>query len=168
MKEVRPTSGRVMSAMFSILGGRVEGGKFLDLFAGTGRVGLEAMRRGAESCGFVESVKARAESLRRIAGDSVVLGLEVRRAVSWLTKRGMTFDVIFADPPYSAGWCEELPAVSGLRELFAEGAVMIVEHSAREKLTLSQNPNSLVITSVREYGETCLTFLQAPELSQAQ
>ena len=163
MKEVRPTSGRVLSAMFSILGGRVEGAKFLDLFAGTGRVGLEALRRGAESCVFVESVKARAEALRKLAGDSVVLGLEVRRAVSWLTKRGMTFDVIFADPPYSSGWCEELPAVSGLRELFSEGAVMIVEHSVREKLTLLQNPNSLEILSVREYGETCLTFLQAQE-----
>ena len=65
MKEVRPTSGRVLSAMFSILGGRVEGAKFLDLFAGTGRVGLEALRRGAESCIFVESVKARAEEIRR-------------------------------------------------------------------------------------------------------
>ena len=163
MKEVRPTSGRVLSAMFNILGEKVERTHCLDLFAGTGRVGLEALRRGAESCVFVESVKARAEALRRVAGDSVVLGLEVRRAVSWLTKRGMTFDVIFADPPYSAGWCDELPALEGLRGLFAPGAVMIVEHSVREKLTLSQNPNNLVINSVREYGETCLTFLQAQE-----
>ena len=163
MKEVRPTSGRVMSAMFSILGGKVEGGKFLDLFAGTGRVGLEAIRRGAESCVFVESVKPRAEKIRKAAGESLVLGLEVRRGISWLTKRGMTFDVIFADPPYSSGWCEELPAISGLRELFAEGAVMIVEHSVREELTLSQNSNNLCILSVREYGETSLTFLQAQE-----
>ena len=163
MKEVRPTSGRVLSAMFNILGEKVERTHCLDLFAGTGRVGLEALRRGAESWGFVVSVKARAEALRRVAGDSVVLGLEVRRAVSWLTKRGMTCDVIFADPPYSAGWCDELPAVAELRELFAPGAVMIVEHSVREKLTLSQNPNNLVINSVREYGETCLTFLQAQE-----
>ena len=163
MKEVRPTSGRVVSAMFSILGGRVGGAKFLDLFAGTGRVGLEALRRGAESCVFVESVKARAELLRRVAGESVVLGLEVRRAAAWLTKRAMTFDVIFADPPYGAGWCDELPALAGLRGLFADGAVMIVEHSAREKLTLSQNPNNLCIISVREYGETSLTFLKAQE-----
>ncbi len=160
MKEVRPTSGRAVSALFSILGGRVEGAKFLDLFAGTGRVGLEAVRRGAESCVFVESVKSRAEALRKNAGDSLVLGLEVRRGVAWLTKRGMKFDVIFADPPYGAGWCEELPAVSGLRELFSEGGVFVVEHSVREKLTLSQNPNNLCINSVRTYGETSLTFLQ--------
>lgn len=165
MKEVRPTSGRVVSALFSILRARwkVGGAKFIDLFAGTGRVGLEALRRGAESCVFVESVKSRAEALRKVAGDSVVLGLEVRRGVAWLTKRGMTFDVVFADPPYGAGWCEELPAVAGLRELLSEGGVFVVEHSVREELTLSQNPNNLCIISVREYGETCLTFLQAQE-----
>lgn len=163
MKDVRPTSGRVLAALFSILGEKVERPDFLDLFAGTGRVGLEASRRGAAKCVFVESVKARAESIRKISGDSVVLGLEVRRAVAWLTKRGMTFDVIFADPPYCAGWCETLPAVAGLRELFAPGAVMIIEHSVREKLTLSQNPNNLCIISERIYGETSLTFLKAQE-----
>lgn len=160
MKDVRPTSGRVVSALFSILGGKVEGARFLDLFAGTGRVGLEALRRGAESCVFAESVKTRAEELRRLAGGSVVLGLEVRRAVSWLVKREMTFDVIFADPPYSSGWCEVLPALPNLNALFAHDAVMAVEHSAREELTLSDNPNGLKVVSVRDYGETCLTFLK--------
>ena len=163
MKDVRPTSGRVVSALFSILGGmsgKVEGAVFLDLFAGTGRVGLEALRRGAESCVFVESVRPRAEELRRNAGESVVLGLEVRRAVSWLTKRGMKFDVIFADPPYSAGWCETLPAMQNLNALLNDDAVMVVEHSVREALTLSENPNGLKIISSREYGETCLTFLK--------
>ena len=145
--------------MFNILGERVGGAKFLDLFAGTGRVGLEALRRGAASCVFVESVKARADELRKSAGDSVVLSLEVRRAVSWLTKRGMTFDVIFADPPYNAGWCEALPALLNLRELFAPDAVMVIEHSVREPLTLPENPCGFAIESAREYGETCLTFL---------
>ena len=160
MKDVRPTSSRVLSALFNILGGKVEGAKFLDLFAGTGRVGLEALRRGAASCVFVESVKARADELRKSAGDSVVLSLEVRRAVSWLTKRGMTFDVIFADPPYCAGWCDALPAVPNLAGLLAPDAVLVVEHSVREPLDLA---GPFVIESVREYGETALTFLRAQE-----
>ena len=151
MKDVRPTSGRVLSALFSILGGKVEGAKFLDLFAGTGRVGLEALRRGAGECVFVESVRARAEELRQKAGGSLVLSLEVRRAVSWLVKRGGKFDVIFADPPYCAGWCEAVTKIPGLDELFAEGGVMVVEHSAREKLEG---------WDTREYGETCLTFIR--------
>ena len=160
MKDVRPTSGRVISALFSILGEKVAGCRFLDLFSGTGRVGLEALRRGAESCVFVESVRTRAEEIRRHSEDSVVLSLEVRRAVSWLVKRGMTFDVIFADPPYSSGWCDVLPSLPGLMSLFAPEAVMILEHSSRENLALADNPNSLVIDSVREYGETCLTFFR--------
>ena len=159
MKDVRPTSGRVISALFSILGGKVEGCRFLDLFAGTGRVGLEALRRGADSCVFVESVRTRADELRRLSG-SVVLSLEVRRAVSWLVKRNMTFDVIFADPPYSSGWCDVLPALPNLAGLFAPDAVMILEHSVRESLTLSDTPHSFVIDSVRDYGETRLSFLK--------
>ena len=159
MKEVRPTSGRVVSALFSILGGKVEGARFLDLFAGTGRVGLEALERGASECVFVESVRARADELRRKAGGSLVLGLEVRRAVSWLAKRGRKFDVIFADPPYSSGWCEVLPGIAGLYDLFAENAVMVVEHSVREVLECSAKIDE------REYGETCLTFLQKEEQS---
>ena len=160
MKDVRPTSGRVLSALFSILGGRVEGAKFLDLFAGTGRVGLEALRRGADICVFVESVKSRAEDLRKHAPDSLVLSLEVRRAVSWLVKRGMTFDVIFADPPYCSGWCEALPVVPGLAGLLADDGILVVEHSVREPMDLA---GPFVIDSVREYGETALTFLRVQE-----
>lgn len=161
MKDVRPTSGRVVSALFSILGGKVEGCEFLDLFAGTGRVGIEALRRGAVRSVFVESVKGRADEIRRAAGDdSLVLSLEIRRAVSWLVKRSMKFSIIFADPPYNSGWCESLPALQNLNALFADDAVMIIEHSVREPLTLGINPNDLEITSSREYGETCLTFLK--------
>ena len=161
MKDIRPTSGLVLSALFSILGEKAEGCKFLDLFAGTGRVGFEALKRGAESCVFVESVKSRADDIRRRAGESLVLSLEIRRAVSWLMKREMKFTVIFADPPYNSGWCETLPAIPNLDALFADGAVMVIEHSVREPLTLTVNPHNLTITSTREYGETCLTFLRA-------
>ena len=159
MKDVRPTSGRVISALFSILGGRVEGAEFLDLFAGTGRVGIEAMKRGARSV-FVESVKSRADEIRRNAGESLVLSLEVRRAVSWLVKREMKFDIIFADPPYNSGWCDTVPVIPNLSALFADDAVMVIEHSAREPLALTTNPNNLEVVSSREYGETCLTFLK--------
>ena len=200
MKDVRPTSGRVISALFSILGGKVEGAEFLDLFAGTGRVGIEAMKRGARSV-FVESVKSRADDIRKVtqnpsvgkddpsvslrstspltqgrqgqyrapckggeghemARGSLVLSLEVRRAVSWLIKREMKFDIIFADPPYNSGWCDTFPAIPNLSALFADDAVIVIEHSAREPLALTVNPNSLEVMSSREYGETCLTFLK--------
>ncbi len=172
MKDIRPTSGRVMSALFSILGDMIDGAEFLDLFAGTGRVGLEALRRGAKRAVFVEGVRNRADEIKRSLRDSdsnIVLSLEVRRALSWLVKREMRFTIIFADPPYNSGWCDSLPALPNLDALFSSGALMVIEHSAREPLTLVSNPHNLAITSQREYGETCLTFLQTnnPERNES-
>ena len=161
MKDVRPTSNKVLLALFIILGDKVIDSKFLDLFSGTGRVGLEAIKHGAGSCVFVESVKARADSIRKqINSDSnIILALEIRRALSWLVKREMRFNIIFADPPYNSGWCEVLPALANLDKIFESDSLFIVEHSIREKLTLDNNPYNLQIISLREYGETCLTFL---------
>lgn len=163
IKDVRPTSSRVLSAMFSILGDKIQGAKFLDVLAGTGHVGFEALRRGADSCVFIESVKTRADEIKRIAGDSVVLSLDVRRGISWLLKREMKFDVIFSDPPYNSGWCDVFPALKDLGSLFNDECILVIEHSVRENLTLNDNPNKLEIISRRDYGETCLTFLKKTE-----
>ena len=166
MKDVRPTSGRVRSALFSILGD-MEGRSFLDLFAGTGRVGLEALNRGAKPVVWVESLRLRAQAIEReVHGEeNIVLSLELRRAVTWLSKRGRTFDVIFADPPYHEGWGAELLNVKGLEGLLApepagsppRGGELVVEHSVREPLTLTP---AWELTSERDYGETRLSFLK--------
>ncbi|MBR1673135.1 MAG: RsmD family RNA methyltransferase [Fretibacterium sp.] len=166
MKEVRPTSGRVLLALFNILG-PVEGRSFLDLFAGTGRVGLEALKRGARPVMWVESVRARAQAIRQEAPeDAGVLDLELRRAVAWLLKRGRTFDVIFADPPYHEGWGAELLGVKGLKDLLAPEGLLVVEHSVREPLVLTeawaQGPEAAgKLLRERDYGETRLSFLSA-------
>lgn len=167
MKEVRPTSGRVLLALFSILGsqgsmpGSLEGLRFLDLFAGTGRVGLEALERGASLVVWVESVRARAQaierSLPRAASDgTTVLNLELKRAVAWLSKREWVFDVVFADPPYHEGWGTSLLGVKGLSDLLAPEGILVVEHAIREPLAVSSGWR---LDSSREYGETALAFL---------
>ncbi|MBQ7593364.1 MAG: RsmD family RNA methyltransferase [Synergistaceae bacterium] len=161
MKEVRPTSGRVLAALFNILGELDESTKFLDIFAGTGRVGLEALRRGAGECVFVESVRARAEEIKRSAPEnSLILSLEVRRALSWLIKREKKFNVIFADPPYNSNWPDTLITLPNLTGIFEPDAIFIIEHSSREPVTLANNPNNLELISTREYGETSLTFMR--------
>jgi len=160
MKDVRPTSGKVLQALFNILGD-INGAKFLDLFAGTGHVGLEALKRGADSCVFVESIKSRAEAIKReknFSSDCLVLSLEIRRAVSWLLKRSEKFNIIFADPPYNSGWCAEILKIPGLEKLFADDCVFILEHSSREKFEI--NNENFELISQRGYGETCLTFLK--------
>ena len=158
MKDVRPTSGRVRNALFSLLG-EVEGRSFLDLFAGTGRVGLEAVNRGAQPVVWVESVRARAQALEREihGGENIVLSLELRRAVAWLSKRGRNFDIIFSDPPYHEGWGAELLSVKGLEGLLAPGGTLVVEHSIREPLVLT---SSWKLASERDYGETRLSLLR--------
>lgn len=163
MKAVRPTAGRVLLALFSILGD-VDGRRFLDLFAGTGRVGLTALERGA-SVTWVESLRERAQAIERaLPADArrraVVLSLELRRAVAWLGKRGLQFDVVFADPPYHEGWGVSLLGVRGLEGLLAQGGVLVAEHSVREELTLTP---AWELASRRDYGESRLSFLRAAE-----
>lgn len=163
MKDVRPTSGRVLQALFNILGD-VSGISFLDLFAGTGRVGLEALNRGAESVIFVESVKPRAVEISnklnklKNKNNCTVLSLEVRRAVSWLLKRDKKFDVIFADPPYNAGWGGEFLKLNNLAELLSPNGILIFEHSAREEFLIN-NPEFEYLMPRRDYGESCLSIL---------
>jgi 16S rRNA (guanine(966)-N(2))-methyltransferase RsmD len=183
MKEVRPTSGRVLLALFSILesgeGGRkgVENAAFLDLFAGTGRVGIEALRRGAASVVMVEVLKDRARALERAidkdfaetgfteAKKAIILSLELRRAVAWLLKRERLFDVAFADPPYNEGWGKSLLHTKGLVDLLKPEGIFVVEHASREKLEV---PPPWVVVDARSYGETALTFLRSTQKSVQQ
>jgi 16S rRNA (guanine(966)-N(2))-methyltransferase RsmD len=161
MKEVRPTSGRVLSALFSILGG-VDGTDFLDLFAGTGRVGIEALKRGASSVVLMETLRDRARAVAQaipgeFADRATVLSLEFRRGVAWLVRRGRVFDVVFADPPYREGWGASLLRLGTLPKILKEGGVMVVEHASREELVV---PEPWAVTEDRVYGETALTFLR--------
>ncbi len=161
MKEVRPTSGRVLLALFSIIGS-VEDTAFLDLFAGTGRVGLEALDRGSSLVVLVESVKPRAKAIsdslpENTCGEARVLALDLRRAIRLLLGQGLTFDFIFADPPYHEGWGDSLLSIKGLPELLKPGGTLIVEHSSREALNV---PAFWNLADRRDYGESVLTFFQ--------
>ncbi len=105
-KGMRPTSDRVRESLFNALGQFFEGGSVLDLYAGTGALGIEALSRGSGLAIFVErDRRARAvilENLRRtgFAGRAEVIGGEVEAALGRLVGRGERFDLIFADPPY--------------------------------------------------------------------
>ena len=163
MKDVRPTSGKVLLALFSILGD-LENAAFLDLFAGTGRVGLEALKRGASSVVMVEVLKDRARDIERAvpkefagAERAVVLSLELRRAIAWLARRGVLFDVIFADPPYNEGWGASLLHTKNMEKILKREGVLVVEHASRETLDV---PPLWAVRDVRAYGETTLAFVE--------
>ena len=164
MKEVRPTSGKLLLALMSILEskGKLDDCSFLDLFAGTGRVGIEALKRGAEKVYFVETLKSRAAEITKAASHefkekSVVLALELRRALSWLIKRGIVFDVIFADPPYNEGWSATLvPILEKSHLLLKDDGVFVYEHHTDEVIEHS----AWNLMETRFYGESALTFFR--------
>ncbi|MDH4229335.1 MAG: 16S rRNA (guanine(966)-N(2))-methyltransferase RsmD [Nitrospirota bacterium] len=134
---VRPTASRVRGAIFNILGGRVAGARVLDLFAGVGTLGLEALSRGAAHADFVECVPRHAD---RVVENATHCGFEGRYtlfrmdAERFLTRRpggqAPPFDVVFLDPPYGSDLLDQvLPLLAAQGVVAAEG-VVVVEHEA--------------------------------------
>lgn len=163
---VRPTEGRVREALLSIWAERLPGGRFLDLFAGSGAVGLEAASRGALTVVAVESAPRCLGRLRHTVEELGLEGVvEIRRgelpgALGRLAAEGpAVFDLVFADPPYAfRGWGELLAAVE---PLLAEGGEIAAEHTARAELP--GEVGSLVKTATRRYGESALSFYRRLE-----
>ena len=157
VKDMRPTSGKVLLAMFNVLG-PLHGKKFLDLFAGSGQVAMEALRRGADAVCAVEADKRRyAEMSARLPGGIDALCMDVRRALPRFVKKCETFDIIFADPPYNLGWGKEFPALMEENSgVLASGGIIVLEHSARESIK-EMNPE-VWERRERAYGGTVLSI----------
>ncbi len=155
-RDVRPTTDRVREAWMSALGGSVEGATVLDLFAGSGALGLEALSRGAEHVVFVERARGALRVLQaNVAllgvGDEVtVVGDEVFRYLRSLKDR--VFDLALADPPYGRGDAQRLVERFGSMPFALQ---LWLEHPSRETLPLPADART------RRYGDTALTTLTA-------
>jgi 16S rRNA (guanine966-N2)-methyltransferase len=154
----------VKEAIFNILP-PLSGKTFLDIFAGTGSVGLEALSRGASSVVFIEKDGSLSHSIKKsllqygFAGRHEILAMEAKKALLVLQKRNENFDVLFADPPYNRGMVKEiLDCIAGGR-LFAEDGMLIMQHSAQEELR-GDHIGDLILTDQRRYGGTILSFLK--------
>lgn len=163
----RPTTDMVREALFSALFD-VEGFVVLDLFAGTGAVGLEALSRGAQHVTFVEKSRAalaaldkNLDALRIDRAAVVVQTADVLRALPRLLAAPRRFDLIYADPPYDkAGLVlPELLAVG--QALLAEDGVIVCEHRSSDPAP--EAPEGLACAKTRRYGEAALAFYEAPE-----
>ncbi len=158
----RPTPDRVKESLFSILGGQVPDATVLDLFAGTGALGLEALSRGAKFCSFVEQDRQALGALRKnieavgLIGNEV-LALPAARAVSELARRGRRYDLVFLDPPYESnqlGWAlAELEA----RGLILPQAVLVCEHHGREPAPAV--PAAFAQVDHRTFGDVGVSIL---------
>jgi 16S rRNA (guanine(966)-N(2))-methyltransferase RsmD len=158
--DVRPTTDRVREALFSSLGHRVAGAAVLDLFAGSGALGLESLSRGAGYATFVERGRGALLTLRRNISS---LGLGDRCAVvagdalTFLKNHpSARFDLIFLDPPYDGTLLGDALEWIARRDLLAEDGWILAEH--RESSPVPP-PDNLQVIRQRKYGSTCITFI---------
>jgi 16S rRNA (guanine(966)-N(2))-methyltransferase RsmD len=156
----RPTADRVRQSIFDMLAFRCEPERVLDLFAGSGALGIEALSRGAKRAVFVEknpeALKAVAENLNKCGFTSAaqVQRSDFRSALRKLGSEGERFDLVFIDPPYEGGVRDE--ALAGIQPLLQPGALVVVETASTEKAPVA--PAGLSLELERKFGRT-MVFL---------
>jgi len=158
-RAVRPTPSRVKEALFSILGPRIGNARVLDLFAGSGALGFEALSRGAAEVTFVERHRPTADALRAIAR---TLGVEERVAVIAADAERVTarlagrFDLVFADPPYAQPYPAALFASLRAAHAIDAATTVVYEHAARGA---APSDPAMLLERAERYGEVALSFL---------
>ncbi|MCH5265962.1 MAG: 16S rRNA (guanine(966)-N(2))-methyltransferase RsmD [Lachnospiraceae bacterium] len=134
-KDTRPTTDRIKETLFNILQDDVPGCRFLDLFSGSGGIGIEALSRGAREAVFVEFGRDALRCIHanlaktRFEEQSLVLPVEVTRGIFRLEKMGQAFDIVFADPPYQKGFEPKLLNLLADSTLVKPGTLVILESS---------------------------------------
>ena len=157
----RPITDRVKETLFAILGDRVPDASVLDLYAGSGAIGIEALSRGAQQAVFVERDRGAVQALRanlvrtRLEEDARVHEVDVER---FLALGEGPWDVVVLDPPYEVR--DIVAPLSALVPHLAPGASVVIKHFWR---TETPEVEGLAVTRQRRFGETMLTFLEAPD-----
>jgi 16S rRNA (guanine(966)-N(2))-methyltransferase RsmD len=162
---VRPTADRVKEAVFSILESRqaCAGLAVLDLFAGAGSLGIEALSRGASEAVFVEPGRAASEAIHAnlqaagFAGE--VLEMPAERAIIRLAAAGRRFDAVFLDPPYGEGWIGRTLSALDAAGLIVDGGWVVVEHGRGEPA--APQIGVLAQQVARRYGDTHIAIYRA-------
>jgi 16S rRNA (guanine(966)-N(2))-methyltransferase RsmD len=160
----RPTGAKVREAIFNILGPPPEH-PVLDVFAGTGALGIEALSRGATSAFFVERDGRALHALHRnlkelgVATRARVVGTEAHAALRQLSTEGLRFGWVFIDPPYAAGIVTSVLELLAGDNLLASGGMITVEHDKRH--VPPDSVGSLHLTDRRYYGDTGVSFYRS-------
>jgi 16S rRNA (guanine(966)-N(2))-methyltransferase RsmD len=164
----RPTSDRLRETLFNILGPRVIGARFADLYAGSGAIGLEALSRGALHVHFAENAAPAIAALRenikllKVVGKFMVHERTALGTLDRLAQQGSAQDIIFLDPPYEAAAEYEqilrLLGSAASTRLLAPEALVIAEHATRTPL--AQRYGQLELTRTKKQGDASLSFYQ--------
>jgi 16S rRNA (guanine966-N2)-methyltransferase len=157
---IRPTTDRVKESLFNIISAEIEGARVLDLFCGTGSLGLEALSRGATEVTFVEknrkSIVITEQNLAKLKienGYSIV----TKDVLSFLKSyQGEPFDLVFADPPFTEEMAHDVMLAADVSKIFADHTLMMIESGRREKI--DSDYQNLTRYDVREFGDKFLSF----------
>lgn len=153
---VRPTTDKVKEAMFSSIQFELDGAKVLDLFSGSGQLGIEALSRGAKSAVFVDKSPASLELTKRNLEKCGVSALVVKGdSLEFIENTDLSFDIAFLDPPYSAGILQKaLPLVSDRME---KSGVIVAENPLGEELPEELN-SGFILVKQKKYGKLQLNY----------
>jgi 16S rRNA (guanine(966)-N(2))-methyltransferase RsmD len=172
---LRPTSDMLRETLFNILGAEIEGSLFVDCYAGTGAVGIEALSRGARRVIFIEKHVATAMHIRENlaalgiiaaayrgadSAEAEIINMDARPGLNQLAGRADKIDFLFADPPYAdASRCFDRLAEFAEKSAMAPGAIVIIEHDSKTKLEglLGAIPR----TRLLEQGDSALSFYRS-------
>ncbi|MBN1828378.1 MAG: 16S rRNA (guanine(966)-N(2))-methyltransferase RsmD [Deltaproteobacteria bacterium] len=161
-KDIRITADRIKESLFQILP-EMTGCRFLDIFAGTGNIGIEALSREAKTADFIEINRRHAlviqSNLERCGFQrlSEIIIAPADRGLQILADKLRKYEVIFADPPYNRGLADQVLELLDRHQLLPEGGILIVEHSRHESCN---ERGSFVLSNRRTYGDTVLSFFK--------
>lgn len=173
--EVRPTADRVKESLFRIFGDQVVDADFLDLCAGTGSIGLEALSQGARSVTFVDnnyhSVRTIESNLEMCGFDRKhphvqLIHLDARKALARLGKRKAQFDLIYFDPPYASKIHKSCVKQIAETNLCSPAGMLVIEHRRIQEVdwTDSLMLDELILSRQEQYGDTMLSFYRSHQL----
>jgi 16S rRNA (guanine966-N2)-methyltransferase len=160
----RPTSDFLREALFNMLG-PLEEKTFLDLFAGSGSVGLEAASRRAQEVFFVEKSRNLVEIIKKniqkccLDENCFVIAADIEHGLSNLFKKKCKADIIFIDPPYNRNMVGTTLNLLNKYQIIKENVVVVIQHSMKENFTENMD-NNIYLKDQRKYGENILTFLK--------
>jgi 16S rRNA (guanine(966)-N(2))-methyltransferase RsmD len=169
---LRPTSDRVKQSIFNILGEEVEGKVVLDLFAGTGNLGIEALSRGAKKVSFVEKSRQALRLIKKnllqcgMIGQFEIVPKDVNRAIGILNERGESFNLILMDPPYGKGLIQKTLLKLQSNRIHRDESILVIEHNRREPLPKTIEGWNLI--RKRAIGDTVISFLTSRLLTDRQ
>ena len=165
--DVRPTTDRVKESLFNMINSYMMDSDILDLFAGTGSLGIECLSRGANKCVFVDKSKESINIVKsnikkaRVENESIVLNLDFKSAISSLALKKEKFDVIFMDPPYYKNMFSDALSAVDNNNLLKEDGIIVVEHDTVDKFP--DNMGRLYKSREKKYGNTTITFYKLEE-----